>query len=63
VVNLSTVWVMASLNEKDFASVQVGSAASITTRLRGTRVECPRRLHRPASGSEYPDGAGANRSR
>src|SRR5258706_12010141 len=30
VADLSTVWVMASLNEKDFASVQVGSAAHIT---------------------------------
>jgi RND family efflux transporter MFP subunit len=31
VADLSSVWVMASLNEKDFASVQVGSAARITT--------------------------------
>jgi len=30
VADLSTVWIMASLNEKDFASVQVGSAARIT---------------------------------
>jgi cobalt-zinc-cadmium efflux system membrane fusion protein len=30
VADLSTVWVMASLNEKDFAFVQVGSAARIT---------------------------------
>jgi multidrug resistance efflux pump len=30
VADLSTVWVMASLNEKDFASVQVGSPARIT---------------------------------
>src|SRR6266446_905094 len=30
VVDLSTVWIMASVNEKDFASVRVGSAASIT---------------------------------
>jgi cobalt-zinc-cadmium efflux system membrane fusion protein len=30
VADLSTVWVMASLNEKDFASIQVGSAARIT---------------------------------
>ncbi|HET8923658.1 MAG TPA: efflux RND transporter periplasmic adaptor subunit [Candidatus Acidoferrum sp.] len=30
VADLSTVWVMASVNEKDFASVSVGSAASIT---------------------------------
>ena len=30
VTNLSTVWVMASLNEKDFASVRVGSAARVT---------------------------------
>jgi len=29
VVDLSTVWIMASVNEKDFASVRVGSAASI----------------------------------
>ncbi len=30
VVDLSTVWIMASVNEKDFASVRVGSAASLT---------------------------------
>src|SRR5216683_199368 len=30
VADLSTVWVMASLNEKDFAFVQVGSPARIT---------------------------------
>jgi membrane fusion protein, heavy metal efflux system len=30
VANLSTVWVTASVNEKDFASVRVGSAAKIT---------------------------------
>jgi RND family efflux transporter MFP subunit len=30
VADLSSVWIMASLNEKDFASVQVGSAARIT---------------------------------
>jgi len=30
VVDLSNFWVMASVNEKDFATVRVGSAASIT---------------------------------
>jgi cobalt-zinc-cadmium efflux system membrane fusion protein len=30
VADLSSVWIMASLTEKDFASVQVGSAARIT---------------------------------
>lgn len=30
VADLSSVWVMASVNEKDFASVRVGSQASIT---------------------------------
>jgi cobalt-zinc-cadmium efflux system membrane fusion protein len=30
VADLSTVWVMASVNEKDFASVRVGSQANIT---------------------------------
>jgi len=30
VADLSTVWVMASVNEKDFASVRVGSQAIIT---------------------------------
>jgi membrane fusion protein, heavy metal efflux system len=30
VADLSTVWIMASINEKDFASVRVGSQASIT---------------------------------
>jgi len=30
VVDLSTVWIMASVSEKDFASVRVGSPASLT---------------------------------
>jgi len=30
VADLSTIWIMASLNEKDFASVRVGSQANIT---------------------------------
>jgi RND family efflux transporter MFP subunit len=30
VADLSTVWIMASVNEKDFASVRVGSQANIT---------------------------------
>jgi membrane fusion protein, heavy metal efflux system len=30
VADLSTVWVMASLNEKDFAAVRVGSTASVS---------------------------------
>jgi membrane fusion protein, heavy metal efflux system len=30
VADLSTVWIMASINEKDFASVRVGTAASVT---------------------------------
>jgi RND family efflux transporter MFP subunit len=30
VADLSTVWVMASVNEKDFASVRIGSATSIS---------------------------------
>src|SRR5882724_10321794 len=30
VADLSTIWVMASVNEKDFASVRVGSQANIT---------------------------------
>src|SRR5260221_3692006 len=30
VADLSTVWIMASVNEKDFASIHVGSQASIT---------------------------------
>jgi cobalt-zinc-cadmium efflux system membrane fusion protein len=30
VADLSTVWIMASINEKDFASVRVGTAATIT---------------------------------
>jgi len=38
VADLSTVWVMASLNEKDFAPVQVGSAARITAPAYGGRV-------------------------
>jgi cobalt-zinc-cadmium efflux system membrane fusion protein len=32
VVDLSTVWVLADLYEKDFARIRVGSAATITTR-------------------------------
>jgi cobalt-zinc-cadmium efflux system membrane fusion protein len=38
VADLSSVWVMASLNEKDFAVVQVGSAARITTPAYAGRV-------------------------
>ncbi len=38
VADLSTVWVMASLNEKDFAPVQVGSAARITAPAYAGRV-------------------------
>jgi len=38
VSDLSSVWVMASLNEKDFAAVQVGSAARITTPAYAGRV-------------------------
>src|SRR6266404_113880 len=38
VADLATVWVMASLNEKDFASVQVGSAARVTTPAYAGRV-------------------------
>jgi membrane fusion protein, heavy metal efflux system len=30
VADLSTVWIMASVNEKDFASVRIGTAATIT---------------------------------
>src|ERR1700739_1128257 len=30
VADLSTVWIMASINEKDFASVRVGAAPSVT---------------------------------
>ena len=38
VADLSSVWVMASLNEKDFASVHVGSAARIITPAYAGRV-------------------------
>jgi len=38
VADVSTVWVMASLNEKDFASVQVGSSARITAPAYAGRV-------------------------
>jgi len=38
VADLSSVWVMASLNEKDFGAVQVGSAARITTPAYAGRV-------------------------
>lgn len=38
VADLSTVWIMASLNEKDFASVQVGSVARITAPAYAGRV-------------------------
>jgi RND family efflux transporter MFP subunit len=38
VADLSTVWIMGSLNEKDFASVHVGSAARITTPAYAGRV-------------------------
>src|SRR5260370_24942493 len=45
VADLSTVWVMASLNEKDFASVQVGSAARITAPAHAGRVSDGRVTH------------------
>jgi len=54
--------VMASLNEKDFASVQVGSAAHITRPPTRTRLEWAL----PTSTRRWiriPDGAGAHRSR
>lgn len=38
VSNLSTVWVMGSVNEKDFASVRIGSVASVTTPAYPSRV-------------------------
>ncbi|MFY9584897.1 MAG: efflux RND transporter periplasmic adaptor subunit [Candidatus Acidiferrales bacterium] len=38
VADLSPVWVIASVNEKDFASVRVGSAASITAPAYAGRV-------------------------
>ncbi len=38
VADLSTVWVMASLNEKDFAAVRVGSTASVTAPAYSGRV-------------------------
>ena len=38
VADLSRVWVMASLNEKDFASVHVGSAARVTTPAYAGRI-------------------------
>jgi membrane fusion protein, heavy metal efflux system len=38
VADLSSVWVMGSLNEKDFTAVQVGSAARITTPAYAGRV-------------------------
>ena len=52
VVDLSTVWVVADLYEKDFSRVRVGSEARVTTqgvsRLRSARA---RQLHRSASQS------------
>jgi len=38
VADLSTVWVIASVNEKDFASVRIGSSASITAPAYAGRV-------------------------
>jgi RND family efflux transporter MFP subunit len=38
VADLSTVWIMASINEKDFASVRVGTAASVTAQAYPGRV-------------------------
>jgi multidrug efflux pump subunit AcrA (membrane-fusion protein) len=38
VADLSTVWVMASLNQQDFASVNVGSAARITAPAYAGRI-------------------------
>ncbi len=38
VADLSTVWIMASVNEKDFASVRVGSQANITAPAYSGRI-------------------------
>jgi len=51
VADLSTAWIMASVNEKDFAAVRVGSLANITaSRLSRPQLEGPRHLHSTASG-------------
>jgi RND family efflux transporter MFP subunit len=38
VADLSTVWVMASINEKDFSTVHVGTTATVTTQAYPGRV-------------------------
>jgi RND family efflux transporter MFP subunit len=38
VADLSTVWIMASINEKDFASVRVGTAATVTAQAYPERL-------------------------
>jgi FtsX-like permease family protein len=42
---------------------EIGIRMAIGAARPETRLEWTRRLHRPASGFEYPDGAGSHRSR
>jgi len=63
IADLSTVWIMASVNEKDFASVRVGSQANITAPLTRPQLEGPRHLHSTAGGPCNTHGTSAYRSR
>jgi multidrug efflux pump subunit AcrA (membrane-fusion protein) len=62
VADLTRIWVMASLNEKDFfaGACRLGGPHHHPCRC-GTQLEWTRCLHRPASRSGYPDCAGAYR--
>ena len=62
VVDLSTVWVVADVYEKDFASVQVGAPARVTTLgISGSGTAGPSQLHRSAGERRIADGEGPDR--
>ena len=61
VVDLSTVWVVADLYEKDFSRVRVGSEAAITTSARpDADAARPRQLHRSAGQRRHTNREGAD---
>ena len=61
VTDLSTVWVIGDLYEKDLPLVRVGSESTVTVPARPEPAARPRRLHRSAGGSGDADGQGARR--
>ena len=63
VVDLSTVWVVADLYEKDFSRVRVGSPVTVTTAAYpGLAITRTDQLHRPPGESRHAHREGARRS-